>query len=119
MIAAVPNCKLKHGHASSAENSRDTAPVLAFYLSNNLKIAKWRSIHSNEFGGQNSPDPAEVRLSRRAGIVLLAADGFDNHDIGEMLGVGWVQLQKATTGNNRQDLVLLVAFMNSTSVIRR
>jgi transposase len=35
---------------------------------------------------------AEVRLARRAGIVLLAADGFDNHDIGEMLGVGRVQV---------------------------
>ncbi len=34
---------------------------------------------------------AEVRLARRAGIVLLAADGFDNYDIGEMLGVGRVQ----------------------------
>jgi len=33
----------------------------------------------------------EVRLARRAGIVLLAADGFDNHEIGEMLGVGRVQ----------------------------
>jgi len=35
---------------------------------------------------------AEVRLARRAGIVLLAADGFDNYDIGEMLGVGRVQV---------------------------
>lgn len=33
----------------------------------------------------------EVRLARRAGIVLLAADGFDNHEIGEMVGVGRVQ----------------------------
>ena len=33
----------------------------------------------------------EVRLARRAGIVLLAADGFDNHEIGEMLGVGRIQ----------------------------
>ncbi len=33
----------------------------------------------------------EVHLARRAGIVLLAADGFDNHEIGEMLGVGRVQ----------------------------
>ena len=31
---------------------------------------------------------AEVRLARRASIVLLAADGFDNYDIGEMLGAG-------------------------------
>ncbi len=30
----------------------------------------------------------EVRLARRAGIVLVAADGFVNYDIGEMLGVG-------------------------------
>jgi transposase len=35
---------------------------------------------------------AEVRLARRAGIVLLAADGFDNYDIGEMLDVGRVQV---------------------------
>ena len=35
---------------------------------------------------------AEVRLARRAGIVLLAAGGFDNHDIGEMLDVGRVQV---------------------------
>ena len=27
----------------------------------------------------------EVRLARRAGIVLLAADGFDNYDIGTTL----------------------------------
>ena len=35
---------------------------------------------------------AEVRLARRVGIVLLAADGFDNYDIGEMLDVGRVQV---------------------------
>jgi transposase len=35
---------------------------------------------------------AEVRVARRAGIVLLAADGFDNHAISEMLGVGRVQV---------------------------
>ena len=34
----------------------------------------------------------EVRLARRAGIVLLAAEGFDNHDISEMLDVGRVQV---------------------------
>ena len=34
----------------------------------------------------------EVRLARRAGIVLLAADGLDNHQIGELLGVGRVQV---------------------------
>ena len=33
----------------------------------------------------------EVRLARRAGIVLLAADGLDNYRIGEVLGVGRVQ----------------------------
>jgi transposase len=33
----------------------------------------------------------EVRLARRAGIVLLAADEFDNETIGEMLDVGRVQ----------------------------
>ena len=35
---------------------------------------------------------AQVRLARRAGIVLLAADGFNNDDIGEMLDVGRVQV---------------------------
>ena len=34
----------------------------------------------------------EVRLARRAGIVLLAADGLDNHQINEILGVGRVQV---------------------------
>jgi transposase len=33
----------------------------------------------------------EVRLARRASIVLLAADGLDNHRIGEILGVGRIQ----------------------------
>jgi transposase len=35
---------------------------------------------------------ASVRLARRAGIVLLAADGFENKIIGEMIGVGRVQV---------------------------
>ncbi len=39
--------------------------------------------HSNTTG---------VRLARRAGIVLLAADGLDNHQIGELLGGGRVQV---------------------------
>jgi transposase len=39
----------------------------------------------------------EVRLARRAGIVLLAADDFDNHDISEMLGVGRVQVGRWRT----------------------
>ena len=34
---------------------------------------------------------AEVRLARRAGIVLLAAGGFDNQTIGELLDAGRVQ----------------------------
>ena len=34
----------------------------------------------------------EVRLARRGGIVLLAADGLDNHQIGELLGVGRIQV---------------------------
>ena len=33
----------------------------------------------------------EVRLARRASIVLLAADGLDNYRIGELLGVGRIQ----------------------------
>jgi len=36
-------------------------------------------------------DTAEVRLARRAGIVLLAADGLDNYRIGEILGIGRIQ----------------------------
>jgi transposase len=34
----------------------------------------------------------EVRLARRASIVLLAADGLDNYRIGEVLGVGRIQV---------------------------
>jgi len=34
---------------------------------------------------------SEVRLARRASIVLLAAEGLDNYRIGEMLGVGRIQ----------------------------
>ena len=33
-----------------------------------------------------------VRQARRAGIILLAADGFENKTIGEMIGVGRVQV---------------------------
>ena len=33
----------------------------------------------------------EVRLARRVSIILLAADGLDNHRIGEILGVGRIQ----------------------------
>ena len=35
-----------------------------------------------------------VRLAQRAGIVLLAADGFQNKDIADMLGVGRVQVAR-------------------------
>ena len=35
-----------------------------------------------------------VRLEQRAGIVLLAADGFQNMDIAEMLGLGRVQVSR-------------------------
>jgi transposase len=34
----------------------------------------------------------EVRLARRAGIVLLAADGLDNRKIAELVGVGRIQV---------------------------
>ena len=34
----------------------------------------------------------EVRLARRAGIILLAADGLDNHKIAELIGVGRIQV---------------------------
>jgi len=34
----------------------------------------------------------EVRLARRASIVLLAADGLNNHQIAELVGVGRVQV---------------------------
>ena len=35
---------------------------------------------------------ASVRLARRAGMILLAADGFENTTIGEMIGAGRVQM---------------------------
>src|SRR5690606_697690 len=34
----------------------------------------------------------EVRLARRARIVLLAADGLDNRKIAELVGVGRIQV---------------------------
>ena len=34
----------------------------------------------------------EVRLARRAGIVLLAADGLDNGEIAELMGIGRIQV---------------------------
>jgi transposase len=37
-------------------------------------------------------DTTKVRLARRAGIVLLAADGLDNHKIAELVGVGRIQV---------------------------
>ena len=40
---------------------------------------------------------AQVRVARRAGIVLLAADGFDNQAIGEMLSLGRVQVGRWRT----------------------
>jgi len=33
-----------------------------------------------------------VRLARRAGMILLAAEGFENKVIGEMIGAGRVQV---------------------------
>ena len=36
----------------------------------------------------------EVRLARRASIVLLCADGFDNKTVGEMLGVDRIQVAR-------------------------
>ena len=35
---------------------------------------------------------AEVRLVRRASIVLLCADGLDNKTVGEILGVDRIQV---------------------------
>jgi transposase len=35
-----------------------------------------------------------VRLEQRCGIVLLAADGFQNKDIAQMLGVGRIQVSR-------------------------
>ena len=35
-----------------------------------------------------------VRLEPRAGIVLLAADGFQNKDIAQMLSIGRVQVSR-------------------------
>lgn len=37
-------------------------------------------------------DTVEVRLARRAGIVVLAADGLNNHEIGELLGIDRIQV---------------------------
>ena len=37
-------------------------------------------------------DTASVRLARRAGMILLAADGVENKTIGEMIGAGRVQV---------------------------
>jgi len=37
-------------------------------------------------------DAVSVRLARRAGMILLAADGFENKTIGEMIGAGRVQV---------------------------
>jgi transposase len=37
-------------------------------------------------------DTASVRLARRAGIILLAADGIENKTIGQMIGAGRVQV---------------------------
>jgi len=36
-------------------------------------------------------DTVEVRLARRAGIVVLAADGLNNHQISELLGIDRIQ----------------------------
>jgi uncharacterized membrane protein len=41
---------------------------------------------------QARSNTTEVRLARRASIVLLAADGLDNRQIGERLGVGRIQV---------------------------
>jgi len=35
-----------------------------------------------------------VRLEQRTGIVLLAADGFQNKDIAQMLAIGRVQVSR-------------------------
>ena len=37
-------------------------------------------------------EAVSVRLARRAGMILLAADGFENKTIGEMIGAGRVQV---------------------------
>ena len=36
----------------------------------------------------------EVRLARRASIVLLCADGLDNKTVGEMLGIDRIQVAR-------------------------
>jgi uncharacterized membrane protein len=41
---------------------------------------------------QARSNTTEVRLARRASIVLLAADGLDNRQIGERIGVGRIQV---------------------------
>ena len=42
--------------------------------------------------GMAESQTAEVRLVRRASIVLLCADGFDNKTVGEILGVDRIQV---------------------------
>src|ERR1700693_1399877 len=37
-------------------------------------------------------EAVSVRLARRAGMILLAADGFENKTIGERIGAGRVQV---------------------------
>ena len=44
---------------------------------------------------------ASVRLARRCGIVLLAADGYDNHAIAEMLDVDKCSMSIMTAGTAR------------------
>jgi hypothetical protein len=41
---------------------------------------------------QARSNTTEVRLARRASSVLLAADGLDNRQIGERIGVGRIQV---------------------------
>jgi transposase len=46
----------------------------------------------NELMKLADSNTTQVRLARRAGIVLLAADGLDNRQIAELLGVGRIQV---------------------------
>ena len=52
-------------------------------LSSEERSRLWKLAHA---------DTASVRLARRAGMILLAADGWENKTIGEMIGAGRVQV---------------------------
>jgi transposase len=55
----------------------------AIELDEAQRVELMKLVHSNT---------TQVRLARRAGIVLLAADGLDNRTIAGLVGVGRIQV---------------------------